>query len=190
MIGPPRVVVFEFGEGRETCMTQREKEIEGRILDRLKDGPAGLEIHNSTSDAESLAALPGQHRPSVIQDSSAWNLDQNFMLDVIGNMIPDIVLRSPLSGQNRIYIEVKDTEPLGYGIEDSQIARYFLHLLATTTRGPKESSDIRRAVLLCAPAAWFKVKGNAETWNHFLTCFSGVASAFDITLGELHANSI
>jgi hypothetical protein len=171
-------------------MTQREKEIEGRILDRLKDGPAGLEIQNSTSDAKNLATLLGKHRPTVLRDTSAWNLHSNFMQDVIGNMTPDIVLRSPLSGQNRIYIEVKDTEPLGYGIEDSQIARYFLHLLATTTRGPKEGNDIRRAVLLCAPAAWFKVKGNAETWNNFLRRFSGLATAFDITLGELHADSI
>jgi len=171
-------------------MTQREKEIEGRILDRLKDGVARLEIQNSTSEAKNLAALLGHHRPNVLHDTSAWNLHPNFMGDVIGGMIPDIVLRSPISRQNRIYIEVKDTEPLGYGIEDSQIVRYFLHLLATTTRGPKEGNDIRRAVLLCAPAAWFKVKGNAETWNHFLTCFSGLATAFDITLGELHADSI
>src|SRR6266481_4582793 len=171
-------------------MTQREKEIEGRILDRLKDGVARLEIQNSTSEAKNLAALLGHHRPNVLHDTSAWNLHPNFMGDVIGGMIPDIVLRSALSGQNRVYIDVKDTEPLGYGIEDSQITRYFLHLLATTTRGPKESSDIRRAVLLCAPAVWFRVKGNAETWNHFLGCFSGLAAAFDITLGELHADSI
>ncbi len=171
-------------------MTQREKEIEARILDRLKDGPAGLEIKNSTSDAKNLAVLLGQHRPTVLPDTSAWNLHPNFMQDVIGGMIPDIVLRSTLSGQNRIYIEVKDTEPLGYGREDSQITRYFLHLLATTTRGPKEGGDIRRAVLLCAPAAWFKVKGNAQTWNHFLACFSGLATAFDITLGEVYADSI
>jgi hypothetical protein len=171
-------------------MAQREREIEARILDRLKDGPAGLEINNSTSDAKNLAVLLGQHKPTVLHDTNAWNLHPNFMQDVIGNMIPDIVLRSSLSGQNRVYIEVKDTKPLGYGLEDSQIARYFLHLLATTMRSPKEGTDIRRAVLLCAPGAWFKVKGNAETWNHFLTCFSGVASAFDITLGELHADSI
>jgi len=85
---------------------------------------------------------------------------------------------------------VKDTGPLGYGIEDSQITRCFLHLLATTTRGPKEGSDIRRAVLLCAPAAWFKAKGNAQTWNYFLTCFSGLATSFDITLGELRVDGI
>ena len=171
-------------------MIQREKEIEARILGRLKDGPAGLEIKNSTSDAKNLAALLGQHESTVLPDTSAWNLHPNFMQDVIGGMIPDIVLRSPISRQNRIYIEVKDTEPLGYGSEDSQITRYFLHLLATTTRGPKEGNDIRRAVLLCAPAAWFKVKGNGETWNHFLVCFSGLATAFDITLGELYADSI
>jgi hypothetical protein len=171
-------------------MTQREKEIEGRILARLKDGVAGLEIQNSTSDAKNLAILLGRRRSTVLHDTNEWNLHPNFfMQDVIGGMVPDIVLRSTLSGQNRIYIEVKGTDPLGYGIEDSQITRYFLHLLATTTRFPREGADIRRAVLLCAPAAWFKVKRNAETWNHFLTCFSGLATAFDITLGELHDES-
>lgn len=170
-------------------MTQREKEIEEQILKRLNDDLAQLEIQNSTSDAKNLAMLLGQHKPTVLHDTSTWNLHPNFMVDVIGGMTPDIVLRSAFSGQNRIYIEVKDTEPLGYGIEDSQITRYFLHLLATTTRFPREGADIRRAVLLCAPAAWFKVKRNAETWNHFLTCFSGLATAFDTTLGELHAAS-
>jgi len=170
-------------------MTQREKEIEARILDRLKDGPAGLEIKNSTSDAKNLATLLGQHRPTVLHDTNAFNLHPNFMQDVIGNMIPDIVLRSTLSGQNRIYIEVKDTKPLSYGMEDSQMTRYFLHLLADTTRGLKEGSDIRRAVLLCAPAAWFKVKGNAETWNYFLVCFSGLAAAFDITLAWISTDN-
>jgi len=101
-------------------------------------------FRNSTSDAKNLATLLGQHRPTVLHDTNVWNLHPNFMLDVIGGTIPDIVLRSPISRQKRIYIEVKDTEPLGYGIEDSQIARYFLHLLATTTRGPKEGNDIRR----------------------------------------------
>src|SRR6266478_1577742 len=87
-------------------MTQREKEIEARILDRLKDGPAGLEIRNSTSDAKNLAVLLGQHKSTALPDTSAWNLQPDFMQDVIGGMIPDIVLRSTPSGQNRIYIEV------------------------------------------------------------------------------------
>ena len=89
-------------------MTQREKEIEARIRGRLKDGPAGLEIKNSTSDAKNLAVLLGQHKSTVLPDTSAWNLHPNFMQDVIGGMIPDIVLRSTLSGQNRISIEVKE----------------------------------------------------------------------------------
>lgn len=127
-------------------MTQRKKEIEGRLLARFKGGPAGLEIQKSTSGAKNLDALLGQHWPTVLHDTSAWNLHPNFMGDVIGGMVPDIVLRSPISGQNRIYIEVKDSEPLGYGVEDSQIARYFLHLLATTTRFPREGIDIRRGV--------------------------------------------
>jgi hypothetical protein len=109
------------------------------------------------------------------------------MQDLVGGVTPDIVLRSKSSGQNRIYIEVKDTEPLGYGIEDSQIVRYFLHLLAMTTKGP--SSDIKRAVLLCAPSAWFQVERNAKTWNHFLDRFLGLAKAFDITLGEIRAET-
>ncbi|MGB7283994.1 MAG: hypothetical protein WBE13_17140 [Candidatus Acidiferrum sp.] len=171
-------------------MTQREKEIETRILDRLRYDPARLEIQNSTSDAKNLATLLGQHRPNVLPDTSEWNLHPDFMVDVIGGMTPDIVIRSSLSGQNRIYIEVEDCEPLGYGIEDSPITRYCLHLLATTTQSPKEGNDIRRAVLLCAPVAWFKVNRNAETWNHFLRRFSGLATAFDITLGELHADRL
>lgn len=44
-------------------------------------------------------------------------------------------------------------------------------------------------MLLCAPPAWFKNDRNAKTWNYFLEHFSGLEKAFDITLGELHADS-
>ncbi|MGB6716817.1 MAG: hypothetical protein WBE47_07700 [Candidatus Acidiferrales bacterium] len=105
-------------------------------------------------------------------------------------MTPDIVLRSRVSGENRVYIEVKDSQPLGYGVEDSQVVRYFLHLLATTTGIPREGeTDIRRAVLLCAPSTWFKNAINAKAWNHFLEHFSGLAKEFEITLGEVHAEA-
>jgi hypothetical protein len=76
---------------------QRGKEIEDRILGRLKDGLARLEIQNSTSDAKNLVALLGQHRPTVLHDTNVWNLHPNFMQDVIGGMTPDIALRSPIS---------------------------------------------------------------------------------------------
>jgi hypothetical protein len=129
--------------------------------------------------------------PIDIHDNSKWNLNPKLMQDIICGMTPDIVLRSNVSGENRIYIEVKDTEPLGhkhYGIEDSQVVRYFLHLIAISKRN-KGVTDIRRAMLLCAPSMWFKVERNAKAWAYFLEHFSGLAKAFDITLGELHAES-
>jgi hypothetical protein len=149
-----------------------------------------LEIKNSSSGARNLADLLGGHKPTIFHDTNEWNPHPKIMQDLVGGVTPDIVLRSPISAQNRIYIEVKDSEPLGYGIEDSQILRYFLHLLATTTKVPeKGEGDIRRAVLLCSPSAWFKNDVNAKTWNHFQDHFSGLAKAFDITLGEIHTDT-
>jgi len=49
------------------------------FLDRLKDGVARLELQNSTSGVKNLAALHGQHRRTVLHDTSAWNLHPNFM---------------------------------------------------------------------------------------------------------------
>jgi hypothetical protein len=59
-------------------MGQSEKEIEGRILDSLKDGLARLEIQNSPSGAKNLATLLGRHRPTVLHDTNVWNLHPNF----------------------------------------------------------------------------------------------------------------
>jgi len=166
-----------------------EKALEARLLDKIKGG-LPVEILNSTSDAKTLADLFGNHLPKWLQDTSDFNPAPKFMQDIIGGMTPDIVLRSPLSGENRLYIEVKEREPLGYGIADSQIVRYFLHLLAISTRLPVTGqTDIRRAVLVCAPSEWFKVKTNADVWGYFLQHFSGLAKTFDITLGELHADT-
>jgi hypothetical protein len=169
---------------------QREKIIEGRLLSSIGTCPGTIEIWNTTSGARNLADLLSGCSLEVIHDNSDWNPHPKFMQDLVGGVTPDIVLRSRVSGQNRIYIEVKDSEPLGYSVEDSQIIRYFLHLLATTTKVPATKvTDLRRAVLLCAPPAWFKNDQNAKTWNYFLEHFSGLAKAFDITLGELHADS-
>jgi hypothetical protein len=169
---------------------QREKLIERRLLDAIHKG-AQIEIKNSTSDARTIADLLCGSVPTEIHDSSAWNPSPKLMQDVIGGMTPDIVLRSNVSGENRIYIEVKDGEPLGhkhYGMEDSQVIRYFLHLIAMSKRN-KGATDIRRAVLLCAPSEWFNVERNTKAWVYFLDHFSGLAKSFDITLGELHADS-
>jgi hypothetical protein len=173
---------------------QREKIIEARLLDAIRKDPHAVEIKNSTSDARTIADLLCGCVPTVFHDHSDWNPYPKFMLDLIGNMTPDIAFRSKLSSENRIYIEVKDSQPLGhkhYGIEDSQVVRYFLHLMAMSKRIPKKGvTDIRRAMLLCAPSAWFKVERNAKAWAYFLEHFSGLAKSFDITLGELHAESL
>jgi hypothetical protein len=174
----------------EKLIVQHEKLIEESLLSNLKERPEALEIKHSSSGARNLADLLGGHKPTIFHDTNEWNPYPKCMQDLIGAMTPDIVLRSPVSGQNRMIIEVKDSEPLGYGVEDSQIIRYFLHLLASTTKVPeKGATDIRRAVLLCAPSVWFRNAGNAKTWNHFMEHFSGLAKAFDITLGELHADA-
>lgn len=173
-------------------MPQKEKAIEEKLLKAILEEADALEIKNSSSDARTVADLLGDRVPMVIQDNSIWNPHPKLMVDIIGGMVPDIVLGSHASGENRIYIEVKELEPLGhnrYGIEDSQIVRYFLHLIAMSRRFPKKGvADIRRAVLLCAPSAWFEQQRNARAWSHFLEHFSGLAKAFDITLGELHAD--
>jgi hypothetical protein len=168
-------------------VVQREKKIEEKFLRILGDHPEKLAIANSSSRARNIADLLGGNEVTVFHDTTDWNPHPKLMQDLVGGVTPDIVLRSKSSGQNRIYIEVKDTETLGYGIDDSQIVRYFLHLLAMTTKAP--SSDIKRAVLLCAPSRWFQVEHNARTWNHFLDRFSGLAKAFDITLGELRVET-
>ncbi len=170
-----------------------EKELEHRLCDGLRSGVASsaalasLAFTNSTSDAKTVADLTGTMPYEVIQDHSEWNPFPQFMVDVIGGMTPDVVLRSSVSGENRIYIEVKKTGPLGYGRADSQVVRYFMHLLATTRRKPASAlADIRRAVVLAAPFWWFTNAKNGDVWRFFLETYSPLAGAFDVTLAELH----
>ena len=103
------------------------------------------------------------------------------MLDVAGGMTPDIVVRSKGSGQNRIYIEVKESQCLGYNTEDSQIIRYFLHLLAVSELKPNGVADIGRAIILAAPSNWFETSRTGTDWRYFTDHYTGLARAFDIT---------
>ena len=135
-----------------------------------------------------MADLLNGNEVTIFHDTNDWNPHPKLMQDLVGGVTPDIVLRSKSSGQNRIYIEVKDTERLGYrhyDIEDSQVVRYFLHLLATTTKNP---DDIDRAILLCAPSHWFVDRHNAKAWGYFVEHFSGLATKFGILIGEVHAD--
>jgi len=169
----------------------REKDIEAKLLVALCNRPESVQIHNSsisgiTNCRELLKQLEFEHFP----DHSDWNPAKEFMKDIIGGMCPDIVLRSKLSGENRIYMEVKNDERLAWGrydVEDSQVIRYFLHLLATSTKNPK---DIGRAVLLCAPSHWFVDTHNAKAWGYFVEHFSGLATKFDIAIGEIRADEL
>lgn len=106
------------------------------------------------------------------------------MLYVIGGMTPDIVLRPQISGKDRIYIEVKEAASLSYGRHDSQVVRYFLHLLASTEQRPGGKDDIGRAILLAAPAHWFERKAG-EDWLYFVEKYTDLARAFNITLGKI-----
>lgn len=164
-----------------------------RLCEMLRGGIARVDmpsefcIHNSTSDARNLFDLIGDREFHLIKDDNRFNPCPTFMVDIIGGMIPDIVLRSKASNENRIYIEVKKTQRLRYDKVDSQIIRYFLHLLATTQSRPLGGTDdIRRAVLLAAPPSWFAVNTNHAAWTYFLETYSPLASCFGVTLGELH----
>jgi hypothetical protein len=170
-----------------------EKDLENQICALLRAGAQDptqlqrLSFYRSTSDARSLGDLIGGRPFTLFQDTSDWNLQQKFMVEICGGMTPDIVVRSNGSGQNRIYFEVKRTRELGYGKADSQVVRYLLHLLATSESKPSRSpDDIRRAIVLAAPLSWFAVPANADVWDYFLATYGPLASAFGVTLAGIH----
>jgi len=169
-----------------------EKQLEHQIIATLKEGMgnhdrlSAIRLTNTSSGVQTLADLCDSHEFKIIQDHSEWNTNTKFMLDVIGGMTPDIVLRSVASQQNRIYIEVKEFAKIGRSKEDSQIIRYFLHLLASSEDNPNGKSDIGRSIILAAPKAWFEASSTNESWKYFLDKYRDLAQAFHITLGELH----
>jgi hypothetical protein len=167
-----------------------EKDLETSLVAALRSAESdrvvlsNITISSTTSDAKTLAELCRGTSFDVIQDDSRWNLQPKAMPEIIGNTIPDIVIRSKVSMQNRIYIEVKESSQLNYGRHDSQVIRYFLHLLVSSERNPGGKKDIRRALLLAAPNAWFDAS-TGLAWRYFMTQYSDLARAFDITLGEI-----
>src|SRR5258708_23206593 len=172
-------------------MVQKEKLIEEKFLNVFREHPEFIKFKNYTTSARNIADLLRGNRPKIFHDTSDWNPHAKLMQELMWNKIPDIVLRSRISAENRIYIEVKYSRSLSDGIVDSQVVRYFLHLLAMTRKVPKPGEkDIRRALILCAPSSWFKNNRNAKAWKHFLEHFAGLAEAFDIALGELDADSL
>jgi hypothetical protein len=70
---------------------------------------------------------------------------------------------------------VKETACLNYGIHDSQIIRYLLHLLASSETNPRGKGDIKRAILLAAPSAWFAAKRTGKAWTYFVDHYTDLA---------------
>lgn len=154
-----------------------------------------LPITSSTSNAANLYDLMGDKAFNLFRDTSCWNPDprSKFLVDVAGGITPDLVIRSQASGENRIYIEVKLHEELRGCAPLSQVVRQFLHLLATSRFAPVVAPpDIKRAVLLAAPSAWFATPRNRKKWQYFLTHYTDLARLrqIDITLGELRLDGL
>jgi hypothetical protein len=166
-----------------------EKDIENALCvvlrqsDEFPELLKSLSIHNNrTTQYENMYDLVQSKKFDLFQDNSDWIADKSIMIDIIGKMTPDIVLRSLASKQNRIIIEVKCTAKLTFGMYDSQITRYFLYLLGATSNN--KANDIPRAIIIAAPKEWFR----NNTWTHFVNTYWGLAKAFNITIGELHFN--
>lgn len=171
-----------------------ENVLAGELRKGLKDRGVLRDIRIVTggSNVSCIYDLVNDRDYTVFQDRSDWNPAPKLMIDVAGGIVPDLVLRSTASNENRIYIEVKYTGDLNYDRPLSQIVRYFLHLLCTTRQSPlPKNQDIRRAILLAAPSAWFENKANANKWYYFLEKYADLAKlpGVDITLGELRLDT-
>jgi hypothetical protein len=175
-----------------------EKDLENALAAILREGSLDrsalrdVRIVSGTTDATSIYDLVDNHGYVLFQDTNDWNHEPKLMIDVAGGITPDLVLRSTATGENRIYIEVKSTEGIRDAAPLSQIVRQFLHLLATSRHSPSAGRhDIRRAILLAAPSAWFAKEANVTKWRYFLDKYADLARLpkVDITLGELRLDA-
>jgi hypothetical protein len=163
-----------------------EKEIENYYADIIQMSSINSEAlkemkfaKNYTTSSESLFDLIGKVEFQFFQDTTDWNNNKEILVDISGNMIPDLVIRSKRTNQNRILIEIKNESNLRYGIPDSQAVRYFLNLIATSTEN--KNGDIKRGIILIAPPKWF----SNSKWCYFTKTYSDLAKVFGITIAEI-----
>jgi len=175
-----------------------EAALQERLMDILRSGPEKwrkVPITKSNSDARTLFDLIGDRKYG--QD---FDLKEEECLPR-GNSVlsedlfclekPDIVLWSKHSGQHRIVFELKQrAKPTHKEPNASQFLRYFLHLLVTSDLKPKRKQDVRRGVLMVAPAQWFEHKSSADAWNYLVEHYGPLSEQFDITLGEIRAEHL
>jgi hypothetical protein len=174
-----------------------EKEIENKNYERLNAGPESLKtleitkhtLERYTSLFELLKGF--EQRFNVLPQKYLFRRFTGLSVDIFGGCTPDLAIESVISGQLRIVIEVKKNSPFTHKEPDaSQMLSYFLYLLATTTNKSAGADDIPRAVLLAAPSAWFRNNRLSEPWNHLLNHYKPLASAFNVTLGEIHIDHL
>lgn len=173
-----------------------EKELENSLVSMINAGRENIALLKkiafsfSSSSARNLLDLMDDSDYLILQDDSNWNQHKDTLIDVSGGMTPDIVLQSSLSRQNRIIIEVKSDAHFGYTRQASQITRYFIHLLSTTTEKCSHGNKIKRAVILATPTAWHRNHKNHEDWQYFLEKYTDLASSFGITLAAIDLDNI
>jgi len=161
-----------------------EKTLEKLIVDKLNTKDLKkLVIQGPNEEEQSLQDLLSDFHYVVLEDTSEWrNKTESFSVDVIGGMVPDIVICDADANKIRIIVEVKNTASFNYTLEDSQIVRYFLYLLCSTD---SNDSKIPRAVLLAAPDQWFRNENNKRAYKYFIDTYKGIANKFNIIIGRL-----
>lgn len=169
-----------------------EKEYVNYLVECIKHGPEckGIWIVDGKTGAkENLCGYLSGIDHEVVQDSSDWKKNKGISIDLIGGMTPDIAVNSKLSNQNRILIEVKWDAKLHYYPDESQLVRYFIYMIAATTRNHGKLPDLKRAVLLAAPQNWFSGK-NLQAYEYFVEKFYDVGDRFGIKIGKIECDAI
>lgn len=133
-----------------------------------------FKIEKSTSDAHSLSNLCNELTYKVLYRDSVSESDWDLMSKSV-----EIVICSDLSKQNRIYILDADKT------EIDEFMFCLSLMMASSQRTLFGMRDIRRSILLTESEAFFSRLENVEKWKLIIEQ-SAVASAFDITLGQLH----
>lgn len=181
--------------------SDREVWIHARVADLLRERRlTAIAIRERTGfGVSTVKDLVCDHEFTVIDDlvpgdRRTWNTHPGVMDDVIGGMTPDIVVRSAVARpENRIYIEAKSAHGVFTHADhrESQVIRYFLHLLATSHVERSEPS-IRRAVLVAAPSRFFdssRAAGGAA-WRYFHERYRDLAEVFGVVIGEIHSEDL
>ena len=166
-----------------------EKPIEDKIIQLLKQDPYSLKFQSTSNiEYQNIGRLINGSPFDILQDTSDWNQHKNICIDISGQMTPDIVIRSKVTNQNRIIIEVKDWARISNN--GRQLRSYFIHLLVTTTRDASVSGGIVRAIILAAPDHWFRDRNRYAAYDIFLQECAGLANDYGIVLAAINMADI